>query len=107
KVFLLVLGRKVRPIQIRKAVRVDRKVLERYVGEYRLTPHAKFTITLEGDHLFARLTGQSVVRIYASTKTRFFYRVVKAEIEFQLDTDGRVTGRVLHQNGRKPAKKIE
>ncbi|MHC4513417.1 MAG: serine hydrolase, partial [Planctomycetota bacterium] len=74
KVFLAVLGRKVAPIRVRKAISVDADLLERYVGEYRLTATAKFTITRHGNALFARLTGQQAARIFPASKVHFFYR---------------------------------
>ena len=100
RVFLLVMGRKVRPLRIRQPIAVDRKVLERYVGEYTLTQQARFTITLGKDGLSARLTDQPAFRIFPTSKKRLFYRVVKAEIEFQVAKDGRVTALVLFQHGK-------
>jgi len=108
RVFLLVLGRKVSPLRIRKAIAVDRDVLAGYVGEYRLTKQARFTITLGQDGLSARLTGQSAFRIFPTSKKRFFYRIVKAEIGFEVAEDGKVTGLVLYQHGREQrAEKID
>ena len=107
KVLLLSLGRKVRPLGIRKELAVDRAILERYVGEYLLPPKRKFEITLNDAGLHAQLSGQPVFRIYASSKNRFFYRVVRAEIEFKMDANGKTTSLVLHQNGKHAATKVK
>jgi len=96
----LILGREVKPIPVRKAVPVAPAVLKRYVGEYRLSPAAKFTVTRVEDRLFVQLTGQDAFPVYAVSETRFFYRVVPAEIVFNLDGDGKVESLTLFQGGR-------
>jgi hypothetical protein len=55
---------------------------------------------VENGHLFAQLTGQPKVEIFASAEKEFFYKVVDAQITFGDD------GLVLHQNGDHPAKRI-
>ncbi len=85
---------------VRPAVAVAPAVLERYVGLYQLAPGVMFTITREEDRLYAQLTGQDRYRIYAASDTRFFYRAVEAEIEFELSGSGKVQRLVLYQNGR-------
>jgi hypothetical protein len=84
----------------RKGVSVPVTTLSRYVGIYQLTPAFSITITLQGDHLIAQATNQPSAPIFASSATRFFYRVVSAEIEFFPDTTGKIDHLVLYQNGR-------
>ena len=90
-------GMKVEPIET--PVAVERAVLQRYVGRYRMSPQQVFDLTLRERRLFAQLTGQPACRLYARSATEFVYRVVKASITFELEGDV-VTGLVLHQNGR-------
>ncbi|HZN39027.1 MAG TPA: serine hydrolase [Planctomycetota bacterium] len=92
-------GMKVEPLSFETPVAVERAVLQRYVGKYRLSPQATFELTLRDRGLFAQLTGQRASRLYARSATEFFYRVVEASITFELEGDV-VTGLVLHQNGR-------
>ncbi|HKS25660.1 MAG TPA: serine hydrolase [Thermoanaerobaculia bacterium] len=80
---------------------VDPKVLERYVGLYELAPNAIFRITRDGSHLYAQLTGQPKLELFPESETKFFYKVVDAQITFDGD------GLVLHQNGDHRAKRIE
>ena len=54
------------------------------------------TITLDGDHLTAQLTGQGKNPIFAQSETLFFLKVVDAQLEFAADA----SYLVLHQNGR-------
>jgi D-alanyl-D-alanine carboxypeptidase len=84
----------------RKAVKVDPAIYDAYVGEYELAPSFILTITREGDRLFAQATGQSKAELFPESETKFFPKVVDAEIEFVKGADGKVTGLVLHQRGR-------
>ncbi|HZD75374.1 MAG TPA: serine hydrolase [Acidobacteriaceae bacterium] len=84
----------------RKEVSVPVSTLSRYVGVYQLTPAFSITITLQGDHLVAQATNQPSAPIFAASSTRFFYRVVDAEIEFFPDPSGKIDHLVLYQNGR-------
>lgn len=73
--------------------------LQRYAGVYGLTPTFTITISVENGHLYAQATGQNAYRIYASSPTAFFFKVVDAQITFNVDASGNVSGLVLHQNG--------
>ncbi|MFC0241384.1 glyoxalase superfamily protein [Rhodopseudomonas telluris] len=88
------------PKSVRREIEIDRRVLDQYVGFYRLGDQAVMTISREGDQLISRLTGQQNVPIYGETKTRFFAKVVDAQISFIANGDGNVSALVLHQNGR-------
>lgn len=76
------------------------ETLRDYVGSYPLAPTFVITITEEEGGLFAQATGQGKAPIFASAKDAFFYKVVDAQISFQRDASGKVTGLTLHQNGR-------
>ena len=99
KILQSMLGMKPAPLAVRKTVKVPAKVLQSYVGQYALGFFAKFTITLEDGELWAQLTGQDKYRIFPESETKFFYRVVDAQITFVKDDKGKVTTLVLHQNG--------
>ncbi len=75
-------------------------VLDGYVGHYKLGEASVFTITREGDQLYAVLTGQTRAAIYPKGEREFFYKIVDAQISFQADAQGQATALVLHQNGR-------
>jgi serine-type D-Ala-D-Ala carboxypeptidase/endopeptidase len=90
----------------RTETKVPRETLQTYVGQYQLAPGAVFIIRPEGDRLTAALTGQGTAEIFPESEREFFYKVVDAQISFQVDAQGQVTGLVLHQNGRDmPAQK--
>ena len=83
----------------RRAIEVAPEILATYVGEYELAPSVIFTITREGNQLYAQLTGQQRYPIFPETENRFFYRVVDAQITFVKNEQGEVTHLVLHQFG--------
>jgi len=81
-------------------LKVDKAILNTYVGEYELAPNFIVTITVEGDKLMAQATGQQKVELYAESPTKFFLKVVEAKIEFFKASDNKVTNLVLYQNGQ-------
>jgi D-alanyl-D-alanine-carboxypeptidase/D-alanyl-D-alanine-endopeptidase len=90
------------PPSARKAhteIALDPAELDALAGVYELAPNFRFAITKEGSSLFGQATGQGKVQMYAESKTQFFLKIVDAQITFVKDSDGKVTGIVLHQNG--------
>jgi Glyoxalase superfamily protein/Domain of unknown function (DUF3471) len=83
----------------RQEIHVDADILDRYVGHYQLLEQAVMTISRDGDQLISCLTGQRSVPLYGESKTRFFAKVVNAQISFMTDKAGRAESLVLHQNG--------
>jgi CubicO group peptidase (beta-lactamase class C family) len=81
-------------------VKVDPSIYEAYAGTYELSPAFALTVTREGDRIFTQATGQPKIEIFPESETRFFLKVVDAQIDFVRGPDGKVTGLVLHQNGR-------
>jgi D-alanyl-D-alanine-carboxypeptidase/D-alanyl-D-alanine-endopeptidase len=82
-----------------KEIQVDPAVLERYAGEYELTPSFKIAVTREGARLFIQATAQPRVEIFAQSEAEFFLKVVDARITFVQDASGKVTELILHQGG--------
>ena len=80
-------------------VDVDAATLEKYVGVYELAPTFAITVTLEDGQLMAQATGQDKYPIFAESPTEFFYKVVDAQLTFEVGDDGKVEKLILHQNG--------
>lgn len=99
KVLQSAIGMQVEPLAFRKSVDVDPKTLESYVGVYQLSPLFTVTITLEDGKLMAQATGQSKFPVFAESPTKFFYKVVDAQLTFVAGDDGKIEKLVLHQNG--------
>jgi hypothetical protein len=56
-------------------------------------------VTLENGQLMAQPTDQPKAPIFAESETKFFLKVVDAQIEFFKNENGEVTHLVLHQGG--------
>jgi len=83
----------------RQEVAVDPAVFEGLVGTYALSPEVNVEVTAEGEQLFAQVSGQERLPIHPESETAFFYRLVDAQIEFDVNADGRATGLTLFQYG--------
>jgi CubicO group peptidase (beta-lactamase class C family) len=90
-----------------KEITLDPKLLDGYVGKYELAPDFILAITRQGDRLFVQATGQSIVPLFPEGERYFFLKAVDAQITFVTDGHSRATELILHQNGDKPAKRIE
>lgn len=83
-----------------KAIALPVATLDRYVGDYVLSPTFTLTITRQGEQLISQGTNQGPVPIYASAPGEFFARTVNAKISFTQSGDAPATALVLHQGGR-------
>lgn len=93
--------------QPREMVEIDPAILPGYAGEYVLGPGLVMSVTTEDDRLFAQLTGQSRFELFPESETDFFFRVVDAQVRFEV-VDGKARSLTLFQNGRQmPALKLE
>lgn len=84
----------------RTAIPLPAATLATYTGSYELRPGFDLAITLEDGRLMSQATGQGKTELFAETETKFFLKVVDAQIEFIKDAQGTVTHLVLHQGGR-------
>ncbi len=108
------IGSKIATLAIRKTIpihteiQVEASVLESYIGQYELNPKFIITVTKEQNRLFTQATGQEKLEAFAESATKFFLKVVDAQIEFLKDESGKVTKLILHQGGQKTeVKKIK
>ena len=79
---------------------VDPAVYDSLVGKYDYGNDAVLTVTRDGSHLFAQLTGQPKFEIFPESETTYFWKVVDAQVTFVKDATGKVTKAIHHQNGR-------
>jgi len=92
----------------RKEAAVDPKIYDLYVGDYELTPGFAITILKRDNTLISQATGQAEAELFPESETKFFLKVVDAQVEFVKDASGQVTGLILYQGGQTlPAKKVK
>jgi tRNA A-37 threonylcarbamoyl transferase component Bud32/tetratricopeptide (TPR) repeat protein len=93
--------------------KVDPATYDALVGTYDYGKDAhgnaiSMTVTREGDHLFARITGQTRLEILPKSELDFFWKDADAQVTFVKDEKGKVLKAVHHQAGRtSEAPKIE
>jgi CubicO group peptidase (beta-lactamase class C family) len=85
--------------KIAEGLALSEKELDAFVGSYQYGP-AIMTCTREGNQLFAQLTGQPKLPIFASGANTFAWKSVQAKVEFIKDKDGKVTTARHTQGGQ-------
>ena len=92
----------------RTEIELAGEVFDKYTGEYELAPGFIIKIWREDKSFKAQATGQPAFDIFAETETKFFLKVVDAQVEFTKDDTGKVVSMTLFQNGNQvPGKKIK
>ena len=74
-------------------------LLDKYVGDYQVNPGHIIEVRRGDYQLFVKITGVTVRPFYAESETHFFCQALDAEIDFQQDDSGAVTGLVLNLAG--------
>jgi CubicO group peptidase (beta-lactamase class C family) len=94
------------PLKVRHIVIVDPVLLDKYVGRYGNPPELVLTIRREGDHLSIQENDEPKQELVGESDSRFISTVTDDECSFNME-NGRVTGLVLHVDGRDiPLKRI-
>lgn len=95
------------PLKQRHIVTVAPMLLDKYVGRYGDPPQLVLTIRREGDHLSIQENDEPKQELVGESNTRFISTVNDDEVSFNTE-NGRVTGLVLHVDGRDiPLKRID
>ena len=85
---------------VRTSVKVDPAILSTYTGIYELTPTFSLTITLEDGQLMSQAPHQRKIPLFPESQSRFFTKVVDAQLEFFATDAAQISHLVLHQNGQ-------
>ena len=89
-----------KPIPVHNEVQLGLEILERYLGVYEINPGFDITITVEGEKLMSQATGQQKFQIFPESQTKFFLKVVDAQIEFIESENGLYESFILYQGGQ-------
>ena len=92
-------GMNVKPQTFSNQIDVDIDFMKRLVGRYKLTDQFIFDVKLVDGKLMVGVTNQPTFQVFAKSKTVWFYKVVSAELTFQLDESGSAKSVELFQNG--------
>jgi CubicO group peptidase (beta-lactamase class C family) len=80
--------------------RVNPADYDAFAGKYDYGGGAILTVKRTGSHLYAQLTGQSEYEIFPASPTKFFWKVVDAQVEFVKNDQGKVVKAIHHQGGQ-------
>jgi len=83
-----------------KAVSIDPKIFDQYVGEYELAPGFTVRIFRDGTRFMSQGTGEPAFEIFPESETRFFLKAGEGKAEFVKDETGKVIEMVLILRGR-------
>ena len=84
----------------RKPIPYDPRQFDKFVGYYEVTPLSFAHVYRKADRYFAQITGQPPVEWFPESQNEFFSVMVPAEISFTADSQGRITGLVVHDHGQ-------
>jgi predicted esterase len=92
----------------RPSLKVDKKILEQYVGEYEISPQLNVKLELEGDQLVGIAPGSPKMTLFAESVKDFYIKGAFFNLHFQKDGTGKVTGFQVEQyNTGFSAKKVK
>lgn len=83
-------------------VKIDAKIFDKYVGQYQdeiNLPNIIFSFSREGEKFYGQVTGQDKFEIYPTSETKFFLKIVPADLEFVRDASGAATSIIFRQGG--------
>jgi CubicO group peptidase (beta-lactamase class C family) len=83
-----------------RAVDIDPKLLDAYAGRYRLQGQPLWTVARDGNRLTVVEEGDTELIVLAAESDRTFYaKATDADVTFERDEQGRVTGLVVRVKG--------
>jgi len=85
--------------KIRRPVTVAAEKLKTYVGNYEISPTFRLQVTEENGQLSVQATGQPKFNLFAESETKFYLKVVDAQVEFVANDQGVIDKLILYQNG--------
>jgi D-alanyl-D-alanine carboxypeptidase len=90
----------------RVAITLSPELLDRYIGVYAISPEVKFTISRDGNKLFATAPNKSKVELLAEAEDKFFNREGDILFSFTIENK-KATQMTLRRGGRDSLAKRE
>lgn len=84
----------------RKAIALDARTLEKYVGQYQPPAGSVINVTYENGKLMRQIGAQPKVELFAASETEFFLKGTNLQISFVTNPQGQVTGQLMRRDGR-------
>jgi len=83
----------------RQEISLSPEQMAPFVGTFEIQPGFNIVFTLEDGQLMTQATGQEKFPVFPETPTKFFLKVVDAQVEFMADDTGGYGSIMLHQGG--------
>jgi CubicO group peptidase (beta-lactamase class C family) len=93
----IVMGEPYTAPRVRQVAKVDPKLYDVYAGRYRLQPTFVLTVSRQGDRLMVQGTDQQKIEFFPESESKFFSKLIGAQITFERGENGSVNHLVLHQ----------
>src|SRR4051812_16746360 len=83
-------------------IKIDSKTFDPYVGQYVFSESPDFVLSFfrEGDRFYVQATDQGRIEIFPASETKFFPKIIDADVTFIRDSNGKVVSLVWRQNSR-------
>lgn len=103
-----ILSRLVESSKQHRAIAIDPKTFDTYVGRYQFPGGAVMMVTRENERFLTQVAGQPKFEILPESDHDFFLKAYDAQMSFVTDARGRATELIVHQEGETVhAKRIE
>jgi len=89
----------VEPDKERKEIPLDAETLTRYAGRYRFPSTQMASVIRDGGHLLLQAEGEVKIAFYPESARDFFAMIMDAQITFDSDEQGKVTGFRFYRGG--------
>jgi CubicO group peptidase (beta-lactamase class C family) len=89
-----------KPITEPKIVKLEDKLLDKYVGQYQESAGDLTTVRRDGARLFAQSEGDPEVELFPTSDETFVVKAYDALISFVKDSQGNVAGMIVRVGGR-------
>ena len=80
-------------------IEVSAEELQNFSGKYDYGQGMVLTVTVEGSQIYAQMTGQQKFEIFPAGNNKFFWKIVDAQIQFERNESGIITGGTHFQGG--------
>jgi len=80
----------------RKMIPAEAQTLQKYVGQYQISPSLTISIEVVNKRMIGRFSGLGNFELYPKSETAFFFKHIDGEITFIKDAEGKVTGLKMH-----------
>jgi D-alanyl-D-alanine carboxypeptidase len=85
-----------KPILEAKIIKLDARLLEKYVGQYQDSDGEITSVRRDGNRLFSQSAGDPEVELFPTSDETFIVKAFDAQVSFIKDAQGKVMGVIFH-----------